>query len=69
MMMPVDIKNIMLISRHICITESLPDIGKTIPLALFDFSYPFLYCCRSVNPSRNFGNRRKKCNFTVTTSD
>ncbi len=47
-MITMDIENIMLISRHICIAESLPDIGKTIPLAIFYFCYPFLYCCFAI---------------------
>ena len=50
-MITMDIENIMLISRHICITESLPDICKTIPLAIFDFCYPLLYCCLAIRMS------------------
>ncbi len=48
MMITMDIENIMLIPRHVCITESLSDISKTIPLALFDFCYPFLYRCFAI---------------------
>ena len=36
----MDAENIMLISRHISITEGLPDFSKTIPLTLFEICNP-----------------------------
>ncbi len=47
-MIPVDIEDTMLLSRHIRITECLPDICKIVPLTSFNLCYPFLYCCLTI---------------------
>ena len=41
-MSSMDIEDIMLLSRHICISERLAYISKVVPLAFFQFSYPLL---------------------------